>query len=117
MPAIATEFLALNTHRAVVDLSNASEVRLSVYNAGASGAVGSKLYLQYHPDLTETTGAWADLSTSSEEPASPIVNKGNIGAWAPIAVAAKGIVLVRIMGKGGDGVIDPGFGRIYLLAR
>lgn len=95
---------AANPHRKLVDLSHQSEA-LFFTNLFTAGAGASTFDIEYTTDLTGVTG-WALLGPSSLSlAATGWVNSG----WDTIAAGAKALVLLRIMGSGGNGATDPQF--------
>lgn len=108
MPAAATEFGSHTRTRQKVILTNAVDARLTL-SVSTAGTAASILYVQYSPDGT----TWTDLGISA--PVNTVGDK--VSAFVAVPTAAKGDVFLRIMGSGGDGVIDPIFGTIGIGVR
>jgi hypothetical protein len=112
MAAAEQPFVNSTSRYMMVDLTNHNYVR---YDCGVTvqGSSGSVVYLQYTTDLTGASG-WTKLNTTDTS----LVGTGyKGGAWDVIPTAAKGLVLVRIAGQGGDGAADPVIARLGVLAR
>ena len=103
MPSAATEFMG--TPRTKYDLTNADNVRI-VANVGVIGNTGATLKIQYSTDETN----WFDLTGT----VTVDVLNTRVGAWVAVPAGAKGDVFVRILGAGGNGVIDPQFRLVQL---
>ena len=105
-PAAETELNGAPRSRTKVDLSRYTRVRMTAA-VSTAGAAGSKLRLQYATD-GNTQAAWANLTEV------PLDNsgQGNISAWAELPAGARGDVWLRVVGVGGDGVIDPIIGNV-----
>ena len=106
MPAAETEFRGIAHIRTKVDLTNASQSRVTV-RIGNAPIANAKIKVQYSTD--EST--WVDLC-SVTMPATAFTT--NIGAWTDAPAGAKADVFLRIVGIDGDGVVDPSFGLITL---
>lgn len=111
MPAAATELFGVVHRRARIDLTYASQIRLMA-RVSTLGYSTSILYAQYSTDES----AWVTLTTNSLA-----IGGGSAGtrvtAWENIPTGALADVFVRIMGSGGDGVVDPILGTIQLQVR
>lgn len=106
MPAADTEFP--NLYRTKVDLTKATDARL-VVRVGVQGTTNSDLRAQYSADQS----SWANLTGEAATN-----GVGTIATpWAAIPTGAKGDVFVRVMGKEGDGAVDPQFRLIQLQVR
>lgn len=125
MPNAKTELFGLTgtnagLHRAVMDLRAATNVRLCV-RVTVAGFAGSTLRAEYSTDNGTT---WAYLSQAAgtsggSTPSALLTTAGTIsGAWAVLHANAQiETCLVRLVGVGGDGVVDPQFGNIYIETR
>lgn len=103
MPAAATEFNNAARSRQKVILTNAVDARLTL-SVHVGGAAASIIYIEYSIDQT----TWTAMGLSQA------MDSAGAFATAFVAVpaAAQGDVWLRVMGSGGDGVIDPMFGTI-----
>lgn len=103
MPAALTDYDA--RLRAFADLTNMEEVRFQCA-VGVAGAATAFLRLQYTTDLTGATG-WTTLVSNS------IAAVGFVlGSWTALPAGAKGPVLLRFAGEGGNAAADPNFGSV-----
>jgi len=110
MPAALTEFLGLTIHRQGGSLQKIEEVRL-VANVIVVGQAGGVLRAQW-----STGGAFADFATNGAQ--IPIDSTGfKRSAWVSIPTAARGDCALRIVGVGGNGVLDPQFGVVLIEGR
>lgn len=110
MPAAETEFLGNNRGRQKFVLTNASQYRLVVQQAVA-GYAGADLNLQY--SLNGSTFLPADTGGAGEID----VGTGTVikyGAWTDLVPEAKGDVWLRLVGKDGDGIVDPQFRQVKI---
>jgi hypothetical protein len=112
MPAAATEFLGLTIHRHGASLQKIEEVRLIV-NVIVAGVAGSGLRAQYSQDNVTFNPFVA--------PNDPQVIIDSVGmkrsAWFALPIDAKKDAVIRIIGGGGNGVVDPQFGSIIVEGR
>lgn len=110
MPSALTE---VPNARIQLDLSLATQARFSV-NTIVAGNAGATLALQFS---TNGGSTWTNLDGVS----GPSVAIGSIAvvtsAWVNLVAAAQADVLVRIVGQGGNAVIDPQFGLSVLQVR
>jgi len=105
MPAAVTELPSAGARRSYADLSHYTSCRAFVtYNI--AGFAGSVLRVQYTTDLTGVAG-WADLTPNVAIDGSP--NTLGLSAIGAIPTGARRPVLMRIVGEGGDAVVDPSF--------
>ena len=109
MPAAETELAGVVHRRVRVDLTDCDRCRLTarVSTAGAPGAI---LKAQYAAD---DAGPWADLTAG----VSLAAVETAAGAWGDVPAGAKGDVIVRVVGLGGNGVADPVIGSVVLEVR
>lgn len=109
-PAALTELAGT---RVRIDLSLASQARFTL-NLTVAGVAAAVLALQFSTNAGTT---WAYLDGVS----GPSVNIGTTGArestWVDLTAAAKADVLIRIVGQGGNGTLDPAFGLTLLQVR
>lgn len=108
-PAALTEFLGVTRHRTKVDLTNMTQVRLTVAVMTA-GTAASVLRAQYSTD--GTNWSYLDGGTGPEIAENPTGLK--VSSFVNLTVGAKADVFLRIVGLSGDGVVDPAFGLITL---
>ena len=106
MPLALTELFGSTAYRKMVDLTGAAKYRL-VFTQAVAGAVGADLNVQYSINNGTNWFALDLVSGAGEVNANTTGNK--VGTWVDIAVGAKQPVLLRIVGKDGDGVLDPSF--------
>lgn len=111
-----------------LDLSGFTQARLVVTMGTVSTLANTTLRLQYTTDLTGATG-WTNIDGAADDASAPrtIASAVRIdtattlvpaaGAWVNLAAAARGDVLVRVVGQDGDGIIDPTFIAISIQCR
>jgi hypothetical protein len=103
MPLAETELGGNTNNRKLVDLTQQTEYLFSteISQAGTAGAI---LQLQYTTDL-DGSGGWTTMAgtTLSLAAANTFVHSG----WDAVPVGANAIVLLRVVGSGGDGAVDP----------
>lgn len=94
--------------RILANLSNRSRARIYV-GAGTDGITTSEETVEYTTDLTGASG-WIALGTYDDGATGPLVsgyklqNVGTAwGPWCTTAVGARGLVLLRVRGRNGDG--------------
>ena len=110
MPSASTELLGLTDFRTKLDLTGYKQCRLTtaVSTIGLAGAI---LTPQYSSDGTNFfalgDGLNNSLSTSGLA----------ISAWKNIPEASKGDMTIRIMGSGGNGILNPAFNSVILQCR
>jgi hypothetical protein len=120
MPSALTEFRGTSNTRTKVDLTNATEARITVRTAGTAGATGAVLAVQYSTDQS----TWKFL----DDGASPVANTNAVAidstnttfvqsSWTTLAAGAKGDVFLRLVGQNGDGTVSPAIGMITLQVR
>jgi len=104
-----TELFGNSQGRVKVDLAQASQYRIVVYQSVA-GYAGADLDLNYSTNgstwimASETAGAGElDIGTGTGV---------KVGNWAALAAGAQTDVWIRFIGKEGDGKVDPSFTRI-----
>jgi len=110
MPAALTEFPGNAFSRVKADLTGCTHYRL-VVNQQVAGFAGADLNLEY--SLNNSTFQAADTASAGELD----VGTGTgvkVGAWAPLVDAAKQDVWLRLVGKQGDGIVDPGWREIRI---
>jgi hypothetical protein len=117
MPAAVTEFLGTTTDRTMYSLANFRQARLMVQQMVA-GAVAAELGLQGSTNGGTTWYSFPGVLNS----AGPIISIGgangyNLSPWVDISDAITKDVLIRIVGRNGDGAIDPSFRNIMLHLR
>jgi len=107
-----TELFGATNGRIRMDLSNASRFRITV-NQSVAGAVGATLRAQYSTDGINFSELESDLGTTTN------LNIGTgtgmkTGNWDNVASNAQGDVTLRLVGWGGNGVLDPAFRQILI---
>ncbi len=109
LPLALTEFNAKTNRRIKADLSNMIQARFIV-NVETAGFSTSTLAVQYSTDQV----SWFFLDGSSG-PSVPANTTGlKISSFIDIVQVAKTDVFLRVIGRGGNGIIDPAFGTIVL---
>jgi len=108
MPAAETELFGNTLGRKVINLEGAVQYRIMI-NQSVAGFAGADLNLEY--STNGTTFLDADTAGAGE------VDCGTgtgvkIGSWTNLVSGAKTAVWIRLVGKQGDGVVDPGFRQI-----
>ncbi|WP_289063416.1 hypothetical protein [uncultured Zobellia sp.] len=113
-----TEFLGLDIHRMQVDLSEASELRITANVSGVTLGLGGSLSiaLQYSTDGGST---WTYVDSNSFGPELSISVDGLIVTpWTDIDLAARQDVQLRLVGRATGGVITQvGLGMVMLEIR
>lgn len=106
MPLAETEFFGLAVHRIPVDLAGCTQVRL-VSSLRVAGVADSKIFLQY---AATSGGTYAAIGTSAVE--NVLTNTGIVDSgWVALAAGAKiDDCWLKLLGSGGDGVVDPNWG-------
>ena len=109
MPAAETELAGVVHRRCRVDLTDCDRCRLTA-RVSTQGAAGSVLKAQY---ATADAGPWTDLTIGVSLAAVDTA----AGAWGDVPAGAKGDVIVRVVGVGGNGTADPVIGNVVLEVR
>lgn len=112
MPAAATLLFGSTRHIRKIDLSNYTQVRLTMTKASVAGVSGSKIILRYRTSWSSTASDYSDIGTSEVSLAADGGIDGLVSAWVNLAAGAKADVWIAVVGTGGDGVVDPTFGAI-----
>lgn len=101
----ATEVSSV-TQRPLVDLSNCIEARLNGWII-VTGTATAKFYLEYATLADQTV--FASLVPAASGLALNVTSStvAQVTPWVVIPVAARAPVIIRLMGSGGDGVVDP----------
>ncbi|MCD6418369.1 hypothetical protein J7M00_06260 [bacterium] len=108
-PAALRELFNNTGNRTMVDLTNATQVRLTV-GVVVAGAATAQIRAQYSTDLS--TWSYLDGGTG---PSVAINTAGlKVSSWVNIVSAAQTDVYIRIVGINGNGIADPQFGLITL---
>jgi hypothetical protein len=106
MPAAAAEFAGRATHRIRADLTAFTQFRLwaRLVPVGAAGAILTPEY-----SISGGAGPWVKFDGNTGPPLA--VNTSDpITPWTDLDDGAKAEdVILRLVGSGGDGVIDPLF--------
>lgn len=109
MPSADTEFLGTQ-YRVNADLGGFTQFRWGVHVVVA-GAAGADLRLQYS---TDGGTAWTNLDGAAG-PELVIDTVGTkVSAWTALPAGAQTAVLLRIMGKDGNGTADPQFRNVWV---
>lgn len=114
MPAAETELAGVAVLRAAENLTEATWARLQANVVIIPGFAGSILYPQYSKD---NGVSWKNLASGSTLQVSIDSAGFKISSWARIVNDAKADVLLRIVGRGGNGALDPAFSAIRLQVR
>jgi len=109
------EFLNTNQRRLTIDLTNATQFRITS-NVTTQGAAASVTGFQYSIDGGTTFRGLDNgtANTNSTVTLSDLGTGSKVSAWTNLAVGAKADVILRIAGSGGDGTLDPAFSNISL---
>jgi hypothetical protein len=110
MPLASTELGGNDTARKLVDLTHVTEYLFSVEIVSTlPGSANAVLALEYTTDLDGSSG-W---TTMGGTPVSIAVDGIWVNSgWDPVPVGANGMVLLRVVGSGGNGAADPRFHNI-----
>lgn len=115
MPLAATVFGGASFQiKALVDLRGMTQYRI-LAGMRAAGAAGADLDVEYSTDDAtyndmELSGTGGEVAIGSAA--------FNVGAWTDMAVAAQANeIYLRIIGKDGDGVVDPTFDIVIIQFR
>jgi hypothetical protein len=108
-PAAVTELGGSTRHRTHFDLTNVTKARL-VVNVMVAGAAAADLCVEYSLDQT----TWSALAGGSGVCAAINATGVRISSLPNIAAAAKADVYLRVIGRNGNGTLDPAFGHISL---
>ena len=121
MPAALSFFLGSARWVLPMDLTNKSEVKLSVFMSSTPGAAGSKIRLLYRTQADGYSTTITDYTTVGTSEVQVTIGTSTItlvaSAWTPIAAGAKTEVIVALAGIDGNGAADPTFASIYLETR
>jgi hypothetical protein len=110
-PSTAQEWQNGTRNRVRVDLTNATQMRISVNVQATAGFAGSQLRVQYSTDLS--TWNYVD-GASGPAVATDVATTTVAGSWVNIVVGAKADVYLRVVSFGGDGIVDPSFGNVVV---
>ena len=110
-PSSTTELLGLTQFRTKLDLSGYEEVRLNAIVATV-GLSGSTLSVQYATDCS----TWANISATNPT-VSLATTSMKTSSWAKLDPNAKADVCLRIVGTGGDGLLNPVFNSLNVQFR
>ena len=112
MPAAVTFFQGSHRGATRVDLTPYTQVRLVVNKQGVAGAAASIVRLRYITAFSTTVGNW--LTIGSSELSLPVNNTNTVTAtsWINLVAGAIADVFITLDGSGGDGALDPVFGKI-----
>ena len=114
MPSAATEFLGTASNRLPIYITGYTKARFYFRNHTV-GNTGAVLWLEYSRD----TVTWEPLDgsggTGTRLAIDGAAGTEHISPEVTIAPGATGLIYFRIMGSGGNGVIDPTFGNIAVV--
>jgi hypothetical protein len=113
-PSAVTELAGNTLRRRKGVLTHATQARIIVTIGGTAANTGATMAGQYSTD--GTTWAYLDGATGPSVSITT-VDSLQVSSWVTLTGAAKADVFLRIVGAGGDGVIDPIFGLIELQVR
>jgi hypothetical protein len=110
-PAAVTELGGSTRHRTRFDLTNVTKARL-LASVMVAGAATADLCVEYSPDGT----TWSALAAGGV--CVQINTTGfKTSSFPNIAAAAKADVYLRVVGRNGNGTLDPAFGSISVEVR
>jgi hypothetical protein len=119
MPAALTFFLGATTARPYWprDLTRYTQVRLVCQTGATAGASAAKLRLLYRATCSNTVSDYITVGASEVQvlcdAASTITDSG----WINLVAGAQADVWLALAGITGDGVADPVFQRVWIMAR
>jgi hypothetical protein len=114
MPAAET-WHASNAACRKIDLTNYTQVRLTVMKLATAGPAGMLIRAKYRTTWDATVGNWAQLGVS--DVACVIgtgVSQPYDSGWINLAAGARADVFVGIAGASGNGSLSPAFGNVML---
>lgn len=114
MPAAETFLFGSHRHVTKIDLTGYSQVRLVVNKQATAGAASSVLFVKYSAAFDATVGNYLPIGGSAVQVAVNAQNTVLDSGWVALDAGAKADVFVCVAGSGGDGVLDPSFGGIFL---
>jgi len=112
MPAAVTFFAGSHRYATKVDLTNFTQVRLVLNKQGTAGAAASIVRLRYITAFSTTVGNWLTIGASEVSIAVNVTNNVLETSWINLVAGAIGDVFITLDGSGGDGTLDPVFGKI-----
>ena len=112
MPAADTEYFGTRT-RNWIDLTNAREFRL-VAGMAVAGVAGADCRVQY---ATSDAGPWTNFDGGAGPELVIDTIATQKSAWSTIVAGGRSEVVVRIMCKDGNGVVDPQFRGVHVQLR
>ncbi len=115
MPAALTELNGANRSRVKVDLTSATEVRVTAA-VSVVGAAGAAYRVQYATD-GDAQGTWAYLDGGSGPSVTIDALNGRVSPWVTLVAGARADVWLRVVGINGDGAADPIVGNVALAVR
>lgn len=113
MPSAEDNFRGFTHNKTPIDFTTINQVQLTCFMDVTAGVANSIISIEYTTDLTGATG-WAELANSGLVSCPCDAVGANNGSVTAIHASAKGSVLIRIRGSGGNGTVDPTFGMIVL---
>lgn len=109
MPLAVDDLLGAPRHRFAADLTRFTQARITVRTV-AAGTATAELALQYNP----SGSTWVDAGPVASIAAA---NTTEVGDWVDLDPFARGDVVLRIGGRGGDGAVDPSIGMLTVQFR
>lgn len=113
MPLADTLLNGSHRHVTKVDLTEFTQVRLIVNKQATAGAAASKIRLVYATTFQTAPAGYSAIG-ASEVSCSPLNVQNTVlaSSWINLVAGAKADVFLALVGSGGDGTLDPGFGSI-----
>lgn len=113
MPAAASFLFNSHRHVQLVDLDGMTVVRFMANKQTTAGASGATLTLRYAKAFSTSVSAYSDIGPVPAELGIDVTNTILDTDWLDLhPSAAEENVYLAVIGEGGDGTLDPGFGLI-----
>jgi biotin transporter BioY len=114
MPAAATLLFGDASHITLIDLSGFTSIRLLVNKRQTAGNAGATLTAMYSAIYSVTASDYIDIGVTPVQvvidTAGTFLDSGWIDIDRTAGISSE--IFMAIIGAGGNGVIDPGFGSI-----
>jgi hypothetical protein len=120
MPAALTFFLGQIRWVFPLDLTNRTQIKLSVLLPGTVGSAGSKIRLLYRLEsggYSTNITDYVTIGTSEVEAPISTASSYQTSGWIDIVAGARAQVLVAVAGIDGDGAADPQFIGVWCQSR